>query len=90
MLAYNWSVSVGDAHLPAHEQTVWTGGGRCAPIGQLLPLQAVWQVSRTSHTSCSQHKFPCVLAPGQTDASSFQVTFFSPECSIKSNPVTLT
>lgn len=42
-------IFVGAAHLSANEQTVWTaGGGSCTLIGQLLPLQAVWQVSRTS------------------------------------------
>lgn len=44
-------VLIGDAHLSASSETVFIRrGGSCSAIGQLLPLQTLWQVSRTSHT----------------------------------------
>lgn len=49
----------GDAHFTASGQKVSTGGGgSCAVIGQLLPLQAVWKVSKTSHIKASSQWKP--------------------------------
>lgn len=83
-------VHIDDARLPANGQTVWPGGGSsCAIVGQLLPLQAVWQVSIGEIIANSNSAFgasPQVVSSFQTSLS----YLLTPGCSTKSSPVTLT
>lgn len=61
--------SIDDAQLQANKQTSCAGrGGSCALIGWFLPLQAVWQVSRTTHSKRTQQQVSSFMSPSSSSA----------------------